>query len=54
MEPVGTDSKADCLLKNTSTKHNKYIVNQKLENVEDISLRELFGRIRIKIISVSS
>ena len=34
----------DCLLKNTSTKHNKYVVNEKLENVDDISFRELFGR----------
>jgi hypothetical protein len=33
--------------KNTSTKHNKYVVNQKLEHVEDISFRELFGRIRV-------
>jgi hypothetical protein len=32
-------SNADCLLKNTSTKHNKYVVNQKLEHVEDISFR---------------
>jgi hypothetical protein len=27
---------ADCLLKNTSTKDNKYVVNQKLEHVDDI------------------
>jgi hypothetical protein len=26
---------ADCLLKNTSTKDNKYVVNQKLEHVDD-------------------
>jgi hypothetical protein len=26
---------------------NKYVVNQKLEHVEDISFRELFGRIRV-------
>jgi hypothetical protein len=32
-------------LKNTSTKDNKYVVNQKLEHVDDISFRELFGRI---------
>ena len=37
---------ADCLLKNTSIKHNKYVVNQTLEHVDDISFRELFGRIR--------
>jgi hypothetical protein len=30
-----------------STKHNKYVVNQKLEHVVDISFRELFGRIRV-------
>ena len=43
--------------KNTSTKHNKYVVNQKLEHVEDISFRKLFGRIRVvfyKIRFVSS
>jgi hypothetical protein len=27
-------------LKNTSTKHNKYVVNQKLDHVGDISFRE--------------
>ena len=37
---------ADCLLKNTSTKHSKYVVNQKLQYVDDISFREPFGRIR--------
>jgi hypothetical protein len=34
-------------LKNISTKHNKYVVNQKLEDVDDISFREHFGRIRV-------
>jgi hypothetical protein len=33
--PLGN---ADCLLKNTSTKQSKYVVNQKLEHVEDIEL----------------
>ena len=45
------------VLKNTSTKHSKYVVNQKLEHVEDISFRELFDGIRVvfyKIRSVSS
>jgi hypothetical protein len=37
----------DYLLNNTSTKHNKYVVNQNLEHVADISFRELFGRIRV-------
>jgi hypothetical protein len=32
--------------KNTSTKDNKYVVNQKLEHVDDISYREHFGRIK--------
>ena len=40
--PIGN---ADCLLKNTSTKHIKYVDNQILEHVEDISFRELFGNI---------
>ena len=54
---VCTHRYADCLLKNTSTKHIKYVVNQKLEHIEDISFRELFGRIRVvfyKIRFVSS
>ena len=38
---------AECLLKNTSTKENKYVVNQNLEHFDDISFRELFGRIRV-------
>ena len=44
---VCTHGYADCLLKNTSTKHNKYVVNQKLEHVDDIIFRELFGRISV-------
>ena len=43
---VGTHRSADCLLKNTSTKHNKYVVNQKVEHDDDISFREHFGRIK--------
>jgi hypothetical protein len=35
---VATHRNADCLLKNTSTKHSKYVVNQNLENV-NISFR---------------
>jgi len=31
----------------TSTKYNKYVVNQNLEHVDDISLSEHFGRIRM-------
>jgi bisphosphoglycerate-dependent phosphoglycerate mutase len=37
----------DCLLKTTSTKDNKYVVNQKLEHVDDINFKELFGRISV-------
>jgi hypothetical protein len=38
---------AGCLLKNTSTKHSKYAVYQKVKHVDDISFREFFGRIRV-------
>jgi hypothetical protein len=34
------------MLKNTSTKHNKYVVNQKVEHDDGISFREHFGRIK--------
>jgi hypothetical protein len=34
-------------LKNTSTKHNKCVVNKKLEHVDDISFRELFSQNKI-------
>ena len=44
---VRTLRDADCLLKNTTTKHKKYVVNQKLEHVDDISFRERFGRIKV-------
>ena len=33
----------------TSPKDNKYVVNQKLEYVDGIRFRELFGRIRVGI-----
>ena len=37
-----------CLLKRkSSTKDNKYIVNQNLEHVDDISFGEPFGQIRV-------
>ena len=38
---VCTHRYVDCLLKNTSTKHNKYVVNQKLEHVR---IHGAFGR----------
>jgi len=44
---VCTHKHSDCLLKNTFTKDNKYVVNQKLEHVDDISFREMFGRNRV-------
>jgi hypothetical protein len=34
------------------TFHYKYVVNQKLEHVDDISLRELFGRIRVSFYKI--
>jgi ribosomal protein S24E len=34
---VCTHIYAYCLLQNTSTKHSKYVVNQNLEHIEDIS-----------------
>ena len=37
----------DCLLKTTSTKENLYVVNQKLEHVENISFRKKIDRIRV-------
>ena len=43
---VSTHRYADCLLKNIPTKHKKYVVNQKLEHLDDISFWQLFGRIR--------
>jgi hypothetical protein len=33
------------MLENTSNKDNKYVINQKLEHVDAISFRELYGRI---------
>ena len=41
---------ADCLLKNTSTKENTYVFNQKLKHCDDISFRERFGRIRVFVL----
>ena len=34
---VSTNMYAECLLKNIPTKHRKYVVNQKLEHLDDIS-----------------
>jgi hypothetical protein len=33
-------------LKNTPTKDNRHVVNQKLEQVDDFSFRELIGSIK--------
>jgi len=30
-----------------STKHHKYVVNQKFDHVDDISFKEVLGRIRV-------
>jgi hypothetical protein len=56
-EQVGEKRSTVCthLLKNTSTKHNKYVVNQtKHKHVDDISFRELFGRISGFIFKIRS
>ena len=42
---VGTHMNTDCLVNNTFTKHNKNVVNHKVEHFNDISFRELPGRI---------
>jgi hypothetical protein len=42
---AGTHRNASSVLKNTTIKLSKYVVNQKLEHVGDISFRELSGRI---------
>ena len=39
-----TNRNVGCLLKNRSTKHSKYAINQKLEHFDDISFREYFCR----------
>ena len=39
---VGTHSYANRLLKNTPTKHSKYVVNQNLNHHDYVSFRELF------------
>jgi len=38
------------MLKATSTKHNKYAVNQKLEYFDDISVRNIFAGIRVVLL----
>jgi len=48
----GTHRNADCLLKNTPIKLNKYVVNQKLEHFDDISFRELSGRIKVVVYKI--
>ena len=37
--------------KNTSTNDNKYVVNLNLNHVDDISFRQLFGRIRVVLLT---
>lgn len=44
---VGTHSNTDGLLKNTSTKYNKYVATGKHELSHDISFRELCDRIGV-------
>jgi hypothetical protein len=42
---TGTHRNADCPLKKTPIKHNKYAVNQKLKHFDDI--RVVIGRIGV-------
>jgi len=44
---VGTQWNSDSLLKNTSTIHNKYVINQKLKHFDDIRFRDILDRIRM-------
>ena len=44
---VSTHMYADCLLESTPVIHNTYVVNQNVKHFDDISCRELFGRIRV-------
>ena len=44
---VSSHRNAEYMLTSTSTKHTKYVVNQKLKHFDDISFREPFGRIRV-------
>jgi hypothetical protein len=41
-------------LKITSTKNSKYVVNQKLVHVNDISFRDLFDRTRVTFYKIRS
>ena len=54
---VSTHRYPHCLLKNMPTKQKKYVANQKLEHLGDISFLQLFGRIRVvfhEVLFVSS
>ena len=52
MSIVGTHKNADCLLKNTPTKHIKYAVNQKLEHFNDVNFRDIFVTIRVVVFQI--
>jgi hypothetical protein len=39
---VGNFRNVDCLLKNTTMKHNKYVINQIRKHFDDVSFNELF------------
>jgi hypothetical protein len=48
----GAHRNVDYLLKNTFTKHNKYVVNQNLKHFDDINFRVLFGFGRIVLVFI--
>jgi hypothetical protein len=37
------------VLKNAPTKHNKYVDNEKVEHLDEVSFRKLFIRIRVDL-----
>ena len=39
---VGNFRKVDCLLKNMTMKHNKYVINQIRKHFDDVGFNELF------------
>ena len=44
---VGSHGNVDSLLKNTSSNRNKYVVNQEIKNLDNVSFRDFLVRIRV-------
>ena len=51
-DTIGSDWNTDSLLKNTSSKRNKYVVNQENKHLDNISFREFFVWIRVILYKV--